>query len=212
MKNLETRIIWGLLLIVAGAVFLLHSLGILPLDNVWPLVFGLPGLVFLLVFVLDRESWWAAIPGGTLLGIGSMMAYEQIARETPGDWEAVIVLAGIALGFVAIYLRTGLQQWWAIIPGGVLTTVALTVGLESYFDSGEAVGGVFMLGLGLTFALVYLVPTPSGRMTWALIPAGILAVIGTLGLLASTAFIQYVWPLALILVGGYIILRGMRRE
>jgi len=66
----------------------------------------------------------------------------------------------------------------------------------------------------LTFGLVSLAPPPHGRQKWALIPATVLLVIGLLIALASMPFIKYLWPLALILVGLYLILNvlGLQRR
>jgi hypothetical protein len=66
------------------------------------------------------------------------------------------------------------------------------------------------LGLGLTFALVGLVPTPEGQMRWAFIPAVILTIIGLLILVALSSLINYIWAVALIAGGLIIILRAFR--
>lgn len=219
MNRSETRTLIGLLLILSGGVFLVANLNFYPLDNIWPLVLGLPALVFIYIFARDKQSWWAAIPGFTLLGLTGTVIADQIFRNSFLGWEGRVVteasgslfLAGIGLGFIAIYLRTARREWWAIIPGGVMLTLA-TVVIAAPFVYSDVSGAIFMLGLGLTFGLVYLIPTPSGRMRWAIIPAGILVAIGALGILANTALSALVWPLILIGLGGYILLRGSPRE
>ena len=45
-------------------------------------------------------------------------------------------------------------------------------------------------------------------MTWAFIPAGILGLMGILIALAMGSLLNYIWPVALIVVGVYILLRG----
>ena len=70
-------------------------------------------------------------------------------------------------------------------------------------------GGVFFLGLGLTFAVVALLPTSAGRMAWAWIPAGVLALMGLLLMAAAGNLIGYLWPLVIILAGGFLILRTL---
>jgi len=71
-------------------------------------------------------------------------------------------------------------------------------------------GGIFFIGLGLTFALVGLLPAPRGRMRWAFIPALVLLVMGLLIFAAAEQFINYLWPVALILVGLYLVFRTFR--
>ena len=116
-------------------------------------------------------------------------------------------MSWIAAGFLAVYL-TGRERWWALIPTGVLLTIALVSGLSSI--SGELeTGGVFFLGLGATFGLLSLVPTPGGRLKWALIPAGILLAIGVLITLETMPILLRLWPAALILVGLVLVIRNV---
>jgi len=210
MKKFDVRVIGGILLIAAGVLFLLEELGILTIgDLVWPILFGAGGLVFLYVFMSNRAQWWALIPGCTLLGLAGLMAWEQLAPESAGEWGATFFLGGIGLGFLLITLNNR-EFWWAIIPAGTLFTVALVAGLASVLE-GVGAGAVLFLGLALTFGALYLVRTPQGRMKWALIPAGVLLVIG-LGMMAfSESVLQYLWPLALIGLGLYFLWHALRR-
>jgi hypothetical protein len=94
---------------------------------------------------------------------------------------------------------------------GVLATLALV----AFVDTGKsslASGGIFFLGLGLTFALVALLPNSIGPMRWAWIPAGILGVIGILLLASQEYLINYVWPAALIIGGALLIIRALLRK
>jgi hypothetical protein len=80
-----------------------------------------------------------------------------------------------------------------------------------------ASAGVLFLGLGLTFTLVAIAPGADGDMRWwAFIPASILYLVGVLLMLGKVQVLEqlnYVWPLALIGVGGWILWRtlGKRR-
>jgi hypothetical protein len=74
--------------------------------------------------------------------------------------------------------------------------------------SGIEVGGIFFLGLGLTFGLVAIIPTPHGQMKWAFIPAGIMIVMGLLITAALSPLINYIWPSALILAGLLLVFRA----
>ena len=206
MRRFGIRIVGGILLIAAGVLFLLQNLGIFAVgDYLWPFLFGAGGLVFLYVFLTDRANWWAIIPGFTLLGLAAMMAMDQFVPQVGETWGAALFLGGIGLAFWVVYL-TNREHWWAVIPGGVLLTVGLVTGLSSALEGIET-GGVFFLGLGLTFALLAFLPTPEGRMKWALIPAGVLLVMGLLITAAATAIINYLWPAALILGGIYLLFR-----
>jgi hypothetical protein len=100
-------------------------------------------------------------------------------------------------------------MWWAIIPAGVLISLATMVGLDAYIP-GTDTSGIFLIGLGLTFALVALLPNPQGHMWWAWIPAGALVLIGLILTATAGKMFIYVWPLALILGGGILIYFTLR--
>jgi hypothetical protein len=206
MKEIESRTFWGILLIVGGLLFLMQSLGLLMLDNLWPIIFAVPGAVFLYAFIRRRDNWWAVMPGMALLGIGALIAFDQIFPRARGTWGGAIFLGSLAVAFLAVYLRTGTHEWWAIIPAGVLGTLTATILLEPVLGSGFT-GGLFMLGMGATFTLVYLLPTQDGRMRWAIYPAAILGGIGVLILITATWLVGIIGPLAIIALGLYLILR-----
>jgi hypothetical protein len=205
--------LWGILLIATGTLFLLQSLGFVQIGVVlWPVLIGIASLAFLAVFLTAPQSnWWAAIPGFVLLGLAGTVALDELAPRIGDTWSGSLFLGGIALAFWAVYL-VNMENWWAVIPGGVLLTLALVAGLSEVLEGVET-GGIFFLGLGLTFALLALLKTPSGRLTWPIIPSIVLLVMGALITAAAAELINYVWPLLLI-VGGLLLMyraSGTRR-
>jgi hypothetical protein len=207
MKRTDT--FWGGLLVVAGVVLLLLNLGVFGAADeiVGSLLLGAGGVLFLGLFVA-RAQWWAAIPAGVLLSLATLTAIEQIAPRQAEVWGGALFLGGTSLGFWAIAL-TQPRHWWAIIPGGVLLTVALVAGLDQA-RPGQDYGGVVLLGIAATFGIVSLVSPSGKRMTWALIPATVLGVIGVAVLTQTAAWLGYVWPAALIGAGLYLIYRTQR--
>lgn len=214
MKLLQSRVLWGFLLIIMGALFLLESLGLLALGGAWSVLFFASAIAFASVFARNRDAWWAVIPAMALFGIGALVAIGAYLGTAGESWGAGIFLGSLALAFWIIYLTTRRRQWWAIIPGGVLLALAGSLILEPYIGE-EGFVAVFMLGMGLTFVLLYLLPTPEGRMTWALIPAVILSLIGLAFVMVTwelaTSAVNLIWPLALITIGAYLLLRSLRR-
>lgn len=207
MKKLPSHIIMGLLLIIGGVLFLLSNLNIFINDIIWAFLFGLAALPFLLIFVTDRKSWWTGIPGSALLGLAAVIFYDMFPYHLFGDIGGMLFLGSIGIGFLAVYVRTALREWWAIIPGGVLLTLATVAGLESFLND-AVTGSIFMLGLGLTFAAVYLAPTPVGRNRWAAIPASIMTIIGLASILSNTRMLGVLGAIGLIGLGGYLLLRN----
>jgi hypothetical protein len=77
-------------------------------------------------------------------------------------------------------------------------------------DNGLLSGAIFFAGLGLTFALIALLPNKTGRMTWAWIPAGILLLLAVLVIANIGSIFNYIWPAVLIFVGGFFLWRAVR--
>jgi hypothetical protein len=210
MRRYGLRLIGGILLIAAGIFMLLDRFGIMTniLPYVWIVLFTASGVVFLLVYATDRRHWWALIPGLTLLGLGVVSGSEVLLPDLLGELGGAIFLGGIALSFWLIFALHR-EHWWAGIPAGVLTTLAVVAGTGSSI-AGIGSGVVFFIGLGLTFLLLFIVPAKSGRMTWPLIPAAILLVMGVILATPYLELLNYLGPAALILGGGYFLYRSLR--
>jgi hypothetical protein len=224
MKDAKGYIVLGIALIVVGALALLQNLGVLdffgllPVISIEPgqvvaqaivaLLFGGLGLIFLVVFVINFDrNWWAVIPGFTLLGLAGLIAF----GERLGAAGASMFLGAIGLSFLVIYLLRR-EFWWAIIPAGVLLTLAVMIVVIEAAPNNSMFGpAILFFGLALTFVLVYLLPSEEERRTWALYPAGILAIIGVLLLLSLGNLMNVIWAVALIVGGAYLLLRAFRR-
>lgn len=212
MDKQSTRILVAVFLILMGVVALLDNLNVLAFGiyNVqwfWLMVFGLGGVLFLAAFVSNmRDTWWAAIPGFTLLGLAGLIGLPVLQGPLGGGF----FLGMIGLSFWVIYF-THRDFWWAIIPGGVLLTLALVAGV-SESNNGFDMGGFFFLGLALTFLAVYLIPTTAGRMYWAIWPAAVLGIMGALMTVGSSGLARFTWPVVLIVLGGFMIYRTVGRK
>jgi len=209
VKWIGSRYFWGGLIIIAGVILLLQSLNIIEFGSLFlSILFVFGGVIFLSVFASSRDNWWAIIPGMTLLSLALIIALDYFAPEVSDNWAGTIIMFGIGSSFVPIYLFDH-QNWWAIIPGGVLLSIGIIIGLEPYVPETVFIG-LFFLGIGMTFGVLSLVTTPQGRMNWALIPAGILGLIGLVMMLFSGDVFRIVGAVALILVGIYFIYRTVR--
>jgi hypothetical protein len=206
VKRTNVELILGLFLVLGGAIVLLQNLNVIPTSGVfWGFAFLFAGLVFLYVYLANRLHWWALIPGFTLLGIGGTIVLSEFAPAVGSIAGGALVLGGISLGFWVIYL-TDVDRWWAVIPGGVMLTLAI-VTLTDVASPGFDGGAVFFLGLGATFALLWLLPARERKMTWALIPAVVLLAMGLLLSAAATSLVNYVVPGIFILLGAFFLLR-----
>jgi hypothetical protein len=212
MKRTDSYVVLGLSLVGAGVLFLLQTLGLLgAAQNIfWTALFAASGAAFLVVFVRDVARWWALIPGLTLLSLAALVGLNDLAPAFAQQWGGALFLGGIGLSFWLVYL-SGRERWWAIIPGGTLLTLASVAAL-SESNPGMETGGIFFLGLALTFGLVYVLPTPTGHIRWAIYPAGAFLAMAILVIAAMGQVINILWPAALILAGLYLAYRSLRLQ
>lgn len=211
MEKLQSRVIWGVLLIIGGFILLLQTVGIITTGWFGGLVGFLllagAGSAFVLFYLKDQDHWWALIPGCVLLSLALLVGLDGLAPRLAALWGGTIFLGGTSAAFWLIYLIYRDEHWWAIIPGGVLLTLGLVAGLDQ-LPGGLDTGGFFFLGLAATFALVYLLPTGKERMSWALIPTAVFILLSLSVWGAFTALLNYLFPLILIAIGLYLIWRN----
>lgn len=205
MKRYDPRLWLGGLLILGGVLALLQNLNII--SNVsgifWGLIWGGVGIYFLYRLFVYRE-WWAAFPGFILVGL----ALANFLPASLGAYDGLIFLGGISVAFLWVYF-TDTSRWWAIIPAGVM----LTLGTISVLDEVSSADndGILFIGLGLTFILLAILPGGSSR-SWALIPGTVLLVLGAILGTPFGGLTQYLWPVLLILLGGYFLFRFFRNQ
>jgi hypothetical protein len=226
MSKPRDSVIWGAVLLVIGAGFLLWNLDILAsmeTTATWVLVavFALLGLTFVISYLNKRSAWWRLIPGFTLLAVAAIIFLS--ARSVPSTWIAAALLAGIALAFLVIYASGREERWWALIPFGSVTVMMAVVLLSTRPQVSTALlGAVLFGGMGLIFFLIYALAQERQRFGWALVPAATLGVMALVALAASLpetipalAEAARLWPVLLVLAGagllGYAALRASRQ-
>jgi len=202
MRRYDPRLLLGILLVLGGLLSLLDAMGVISNAGgiFWGLIFAAGGLIFLYMLINNRENWWAAFPAFTLLGL----AASSFLPKSLSAYDGLVFFAGISLGFWWVYF-TNTERWWAIIPAGVLLTLGVVSSIHN-ITSDLATGGLFFLGLGLTFILVAVLPGGGGR-SWALIPGTVLLLLGALLGTPYRGITDYIWPAVLIILGGYFVLR-----
>ncbi|HEU5327147.1 MAG: hypothetical protein ACTHMJ_12955 [Thermomicrobiales bacterium] len=206
MRRIDSRALWGTVLIIGGGVLLLLNTGVITFAEwVWAGIFSIAGGVFLAYFLYNRRQWGALLPASTLLGIGVVLGLAALGGEYV-QWGGSAFLALLGAGFAAVYFDRR-ERWWAIVPAGALFTLALVAAVGPTGQASLA-GSLLFYGLALTFGVVYLVPAPQGRRQWALFPAAACLLLGTLVLGTLGPAAGYVWSLALIAVGAYLLYRN----
>ena len=152
---------------------------------------ALAGAALLAMGLRDRTRFLWVIPGGALLGLG-------LGAWLGGNFGGVSFLGLTGLGFLLAYVLRP-SEWWVLIPGGVLLTLALVALVEALWPGLDAAWFLF-LGFAATFGVLFAL-----GHRWALWPA--------LGLLVPLAFWEGVgealFPLALVFLGAWLLWRGL---
>ena len=117
MRNETRSLIWGILLIIFGFLFLGHNLGWFYFDweYIWPLLLIIGGLLFWIGWLAKRQEYGLLMPGTILLVYGLMFEYSAMYGWYYMDdlWPGFLI--GPGLGFFFMYLL-GTREKGLLIP------------------------------------------------------------------------------------------------
>lgn len=205
-KATKQSLIWGGVLVLMGVLLVLETVTDLS-AWVWVILLAAGGLGAFGLYLTDRSDWAMLLSAYVLWAITLLIALVtlDVLRD---DAVAVYVLIVIAIPFLAVYYRNR-AQWWALIPAYVLLAVAVMIALTGLgVLEDDLVAAYVLLAIAIPFFVVY---ARNRTQWWPLIPGGILAVIGLSFLIAEGGFV-YIGALALVLAGGWILLRAFARR
>jgi len=198
-------LVLGGLLIFFGLVVLLEAFTDLT-AWVWVTILAVAGLGVFAVYLRDRSHWTPLIPAYVMWVIAGLLALIEL-DVLRGQLIVTYILAAIALPFLVMYLRDR-GQWWVLTPVYSLLATGVMVGLIGRGVLNDLlIPSYVMLAAAIPFFVVYArIP---GRW-WALIPGGVMAVIGLL-FLTSEATLQYIGAAVLLIAGIWILVRQFAR-
>ena len=152
--------------------------------------------------------------GLILISIGLIALLSQFEIFSGFGDYATYFVAGLGGLFLLWGILT--RQAGLLIPGGILSGIGWGIVLTSELG-GDAEGGIFMLSFAAGWALITLLTAvfTAKPHYWALIPGGIMALIGGSllfggALMTVLEWIAKGWPLILILLGAHILLNNKK--
>jgi len=201
---------WAL---IPGAVMFFLAMVTLLVDNtsgewVGSLFLFMIGLSFLVVYLNNRTRTWALLVA-YIMGVLSLAPAMASGGGDTAAYFGSVFLFAVALPFFIIYFRSE-KNWWAIIPAGVMTTLAVIAGaaIAGWIQDGNDGGfanAFLMGGLAATFAVVWL----RHAKDWAKVVTFVLAALAVASVFFAS-FTEIFWPVALILGGAYLLYNAMR--
>jgi hypothetical protein len=138
------------------------------------------------------------VAGWVLIVLGILFLANTLL-PTFDAWLAPVMFAGFGIVFLAWYASRPERPWPIIVGGSLLSVAAVTAWTQATNLDG---GTVFFLGLAATFVAYAIAPPPSIHRRWGYWAGGGCLVIAVL----ATGF-SWAWPLALIALGAWLLLR-----
>jgi hypothetical protein len=172
-KAAKQLLVWSGVLVLVGVLSLVSRfVGLSPW--VWAGCLVGAGLGALGLYGADRSDGWMLLAAYILWAIAGLIALvpPDLLR---GEAVAVYVLLAIALPFVVTYVRDR-GQWWALLVAYPLLVVVGVLGLvASRLVGDDLISACVLLAAAAPFLVTY---ARDRARWWALIPGGILAVMG----------------------------------
>jgi hypothetical protein len=148
----------------------------------------------------------------TLLGLAITSLLDMVAPNLGGKLGGSVFMGLMAFGFILVYLLDH-RMWWAIIPGGVLLSIAAVAYLDQQAGpKGFEPGGVLFIGMGITFLLLSLVRDNGRRLGWGIYPGIPLLIFGLMIAFGTEASWAIVGPVMLILGGAWLLFNALRKK
>jgi hypothetical protein len=167
-----------------------------------PILIGI-ALWFVTGFLIDRKRWGLLIPAYILVFAAVETAINTVIVPSilHGENNASLLFAltsgagtmfMLALPFFVVYFVSK-KSWWALIPAGVLTSIAVMIALPVLVPGehqNEQIGlytGVMLLGFAITFGILWL-RRKNQPTDWAKYPAAGLLVLSILAFILGDAW------------------------
>lgn len=185
MKERRFEALWGLILVLVGALFLAEQTGLLPdfARSTWMILLGGMSLFFFASYLLKGWREWPLLLPATVSGSLALIVGLADEGGRYGLFFGSLFMAAVSLPFWVAFAADRAQNWWAVIPGWVTGLMAVIILLTEQV-AGEVIGSLVMFGIGLPFVAVYLL---NRKQWWAIIPGFVLCAIGLIILFSTSA-------------------------
>ncbi len=213
MAQSRNHIAGGVFLITVGIVLFFNELGYPFLEGaMWgAFVLFVLSMITFWGFFQDRAPWKVIL--GTFLLFLSATVFAERMGYIYGDYTGSLVLWSLSAAFLSVFLIKR-DQWWAIIPGGILFTLGLIVALEAgWYINEDFIPVVLFFGISFPFWVLYFMRNEINKLAWAIWPAALLSLFAVMmfGKVYYWDFEDFFFPGLLIVIGGLLIFRSLKK-
>jgi hypothetical protein len=192
MRSKFDGLMWGLILIVAGGLFMARNMGY-EVDLTPVFWMGacavLSAVSFIRYFAGERAHWGLLFPACQFAAVAIIIGLSEA-----GVHDSIIgapLFIGFAIPFAVAFLVDRQKNYWAVIPVAVFSALTLAT-LFSDRAAGHLLGAWVVFAMAAPFFFIYFTQE---KQWWAIIPAGILGSIGVTSLIGAIipAFDESIW-------------------
>ena len=149
MEQKKSNMIWGLLLIGMGIIFLIGNMSRVGMESLWPVFPMVVGLAFWLGYFHDRKNYGLLMPGSILVVVSLLFFYCNFVGWLRMEILWPVFILAPAAGFLAMYFG-GPKDQGLLIPAGILSGVGfiflfISSGFEDYWPVFLIIAGVILI-------------------------------------------------------------------
>lgn len=197
-KERNLNLLWGVILVLVGALFLLQNVGWIPelAASVWVILFSGASILFVATYLAQGvRAWGWLFPALSCGAIALIIGLAEAGLD--GAYLGTLMLWAVSVPFWVAYLSNRQANQWALIPGWATAVIGGVV-LLADIVRGEWIGALIMFGIALPFLIVYV---RDRKQWWALIPAYVMGVLGIVILLSMGAAGETIGALFMFAIG-----------
>lgn len=151
MEEKKHNLIWGILLIAVGGIFLIGNFTSLGMDGLWPLFPLAVGIAFWVGYFHDKKNFGLLMPGSILIVVSLLFFYCIFYGWWRMEYLWPVFILAPAAGFVAMYFG-GTKEPGLLIPAGILGTIGfiflfLSYGFGNFWPIMLIIAGVLIIML-----------------------------------------------------------------
>ncbi|MBN2000873.1 hypothetical protein JW935_25205 [candidate division KSB1 bacterium] len=171
MKSQKLNLYFGLVVILIGMTALLFNVRIIEFNFEFFVAIVLLFVGYFLVRSYQTNKSIGHLIPSIICLLFALMLLTRVFLDIPVGvlWASLFWCGTISFGLV--YQRNN-NNWWAIIPAGVLFTLGTTI-ITSVYDllDNDMEVVVLFLGFGLTFFTLWSIRNTENKLNWAIFPA-----------------------------------------